>query len=50
MSPNGIFGVPDLESMAEKQKQPVNTRVVCDGLNGMFGVASLESIAAKQKS
>ena len=57
LSPNGIFGVPDLESMAEKQKQPVNTRVVCDGPriiplspNGMFGVASLESIAAKQKS
>ena len=56
LSPNGMFGVSDLESIADDRKtEPMKTRVANTGPriiplcpNGMFGVPDLESMAAKQ--
>ena len=52
LSPNGMFGVPDLESIGSNA-EPTKTHVANDGPriiplspNRMFGVPDLESIAA----
>ena len=45
LSPNGMFGVPDLEAMAAGKTEPMKTRATNTGPriiqlspNGMFGV------------
>ena len=55
MSPNGMFGVPDLESMAGSKTEPMMTHVVNDrprniplSPNEMFGVPDRESMVANQ--
>ena len=47
VSPNGMFGVPDLEPMAAKQN-PRMPRIIPLSPNRMFGVLDLESMTGKQ--